>query len=427
MILVGNQRGGATDLARHLMKAENECVEVHEVRGFVAADLLGAFRESYAISRSTQCKQHLYSLSLSPPKDESVSNDAFVKAVLQAEERLGLKGQPRAVVFHEKRGDDGAVRRHAHAVWCRINTDQMKAVQLSFTHRKLQSLSRDLYLEHGWQMPRGLLQQGFCDPRNFTLEEWQQAKRRKKDPRVLKAMFQDAWTTSDGKYAFANALLEKGYALARGNRRGFVAVDHKGEVYSLSRWASKKPKDLRARLGDEGQLPSVEKARRQIADMASSRLGELRDKLLIERQIAQVKASQSLAKLTAHHTAKSHKLERHHKITLEKLAREQSTRFRTGLFGLLDRLSGRRKRIAEENRMERACLLALYKQERTKLQLGIGRERSLLEHSRHPKELSDMTLNAIANDLEALRNLSLSGKLKRVSGRARQRKTTPRV
>lgn len=47
MILVGNQRGGARDLARHLMKQENERVEVAELRGFVADDLDGAFQEAY--------------------------------------------------------------------------------------------------------------------------------------------------------------------------------------------------------------------------------------------------------------------------------------------------------------------------------------------------------------------------------------------
>ena len=31
MILVGNQRGGARDLARHLMKQDNERVEVHQL------------------------------------------------------------------------------------------------------------------------------------------------------------------------------------------------------------------------------------------------------------------------------------------------------------------------------------------------------------------------------------------------------------
>jgi hypothetical protein len=74
MILVGNARGGGRDLARHLMKTENERVEVAELRGFVADDLDGAFRETYAISRGTRCQQYLFSLSLNPPKGAEVSN-----------------------------------------------------------------------------------------------------------------------------------------------------------------------------------------------------------------------------------------------------------------------------------------------------------------------------------------------------------------
>ncbi len=34
MILVGNQRGGAKNLALHLMKEENEHIHVQELRGF---------------------------------------------------------------------------------------------------------------------------------------------------------------------------------------------------------------------------------------------------------------------------------------------------------------------------------------------------------------------------------------------------------
>lgn len=64
MILVGNQRGGGGDLARHLMKQENERVEVAELRGFLANDLDGAFRETHAISRGTQCSQYLFSLTV---------------------------------------------------------------------------------------------------------------------------------------------------------------------------------------------------------------------------------------------------------------------------------------------------------------------------------------------------------------------------
>jgi hypothetical protein len=86
------------------MKQENERVDVAELRSFVADDLDGAFQESYAVSRGTRCKQFLFSLSLNPPKDADVSQDQFFAAIDKAESKLGLTGQPCAVVFHEKAG-----------------------------------------------------------------------------------------------------------------------------------------------------------------------------------------------------------------------------------------------------------------------------------------------------------------------------------
>jgi hypothetical protein len=216
MILVGNPRGGERDLAQHLMKTDNERVQVAQLRGFIADDLDGAFRETYAISRGTQCRQYLFSLSLNPPKDAAVEDSAFFHAADRAEAKLGLTDQPRALVFHEKRGDDGQVRRHAHVVWSRIDVEEMKAIPLPHSKRRLQDVARDLYLEHGWQMPRGLAVSGERDPRNFTLAEWQQARRIKESPREIKAAFQDSWAISDSKAALAHALQERGYWLARG-------------------------------------------------------------------------------------------------------------------------------------------------------------------------------------------------------------------
>ncbi|MEO1711685.1 MAG: relaxase, partial [Pseudomonadota bacterium] len=69
------------------------------------------------------------------------------------------------------------------------------------------------------------------------LDEWQQARRQGKDAREIKRTFQEAWSVSDTKEAFAHALEEKGYVLARGDRRGFVAVDVHGEVYAVPKWA----------------------------------------------------------------------------------------------------------------------------------------------------------------------------------------------
>lgn len=46
---------------------DNDHVEVHELRGFVSDNLVGAFKEAYAVGTGTKCQQFLFLLSLSPP------------------------------------------------------------------------------------------------------------------------------------------------------------------------------------------------------------------------------------------------------------------------------------------------------------------------------------------------------------------------
>lgn len=256
MILKGSQRGGGAQLARHLLNAtDNDHVELHELSGFIAGDLLGAMKEAHAVSLGTRCQQFLFSLSLSPPPSANVSVDEFESAIAGIEAKMGLRGQPRAIVFHEKEG-----RRHAHCVWSRIDGMRMRAINLPHFKMKLRDMSRELFREHGWEMPRGLQEPTDRDPLNYDLGEGQQAKRVKRDPKDLKALFRQCWERSDSKAAFAHALRDHGFILAKGDRRGFVAVDRQGEVYSISRWVGEKAKDVRARLGKDSDLPTVGQA-----------------------------------------------------------------------------------------------------------------------------------------------------------------------
>lgn len=350
MILHGNQRGGGKDLALHLMKDENERVQVHELRGFVSEDLVGAFKESYAISKATRCKQHLFSLSINPPKDTDIDDETFIDAIDQTEQRLGLVGQPRAIVFHEKRGTDGELRRHAHAVWCRIDTESMKAVQLSHSKLKLRDVSRDLHIQHDLKMPCGLINSKDRDPRNFTLAEWQQCKRSKKDPRDVKDTFKDCWAISDSRASFAHSLEERGYILAKG-RRGHVAVDYKGEAYAVSRYVGLKAKDVRAKLGEADGLPSFEeahaKARKQVTDRLATLLDE--QKRSAERVERKAEHGQTVEKQRSQTRLEA--LQRQQSDEL-KQAEEQQRRLRKGLMGFVDRLTGKRKKTLLQNEWE---------------------------------------------------------------------------
>ena len=198
MILEGNERGNGKKLAKHLLNTQdNDHVEVHEVSGFLSEDLTEALDEVDAIARGTKCKKYLFAVSLNPPEGEDAPIAYFEDAIAKIEAKMGLQGQPRAIVFHEKEG-----RRHVHVTWSRIHVETHKAINLPFYKMKLMDISRELYLKYGWEMPQGFKDHNLANPLNMSREEWQQAKRAMDDPRLLKQILQDAWAQSDNKASF---------------------------------------------------------------------------------------------------------------------------------------------------------------------------------------------------------------------------------
>lgn len=348
MILKASQRGGSNQLAAHLLKThDNEHVAVHELRGFSADDLRSALHEIYAVSRGTRAKQFLFSLSLNPPPSERVDVEAFEEAIEAVEQKLGLTGQPRAVVFHEKEG-----RRHAHVVWSRIDTGKMKAINLPHFKLKLRDVSRELYLDNGWKMPRGLLNSQERDPRNYTRAEWEQAKRAKQDPKALKALFQDCWAISDSPKAFAQALQARGYTLAQGDRRGHVAVDFRGEVYAIARQVGAKAQEIRAKLGDIEKLPTVAEAKATIAagmtDMLRGHIAKA--EAASQKQVASLAFRKS--QLVETQRKERADLDAAHEKRWAKETAERAARLNKGFRGIWDRLTGRYGKQSRENERE---------------------------------------------------------------------------
>lgn len=376
MILVGSQRSGASQLAAHLMNGrDNEHVAVHELRGFMARSLHGAFKEAHAISQATKCKQFLFSLSVNPPRDAHVPVSELVKAINQAEERLGLIGQPRAIVIHEKEG-----RRHAHAVWSRIDGQSLTAVNMSFFKTKLNEISKSLYLEHGWDLPNGFKENGWRSPLNFTLAEWQQAKRIDLDPREQKILFRQAYQQSDGLKAFRGALEHSGYFLARGDRRGYVAVDLHGEVYSVARLTGIKTKALKERLGNPpDDLPSVDQAkagiRKNLSQSVRSYMREMRDH---QKQQAEPLSAERKA-MVAEHRIQRAKLKRAHTKRWKAETRQRAERYRGGLKGVYDLLTGKRREIRRQNEAETKQAMARDRAQREQLFSGQHKARQTLQ------------------------------------------------
>lgn len=392
MILKASQRAGGKQLALHLLNdTDNEHVEVHDMSGFVAGDLVGAMKEAYAVSKGTKCKQFLFSVSLNPPETENVDVGVFEATIERIEERNGLTGHPRAVVFHEKEG-----RRHAHAVWSRIDAETMTAKNLAFYKDKLRDISKQTFLENGWKLPEGYIDSAARDPRNYDLAEYQQAKRMGRDGRDLKAMMAECWAASDSKAAFTNALKERGITLAKGDKRGHVAVTHDGEILSIARYTGKKTKEVRDKLGKLDGLPSVGDAKEQAArDMGAAMVRHIAE-ARGQHQKAMAPLDARRQDMTRAHREERAKLDSGQKARWDKETRQRSERLNKGLRGLWDRLIGHRREVERRNiaeaqgallrdRQQRQDLIAAQLNERRKLQGEIKTERS--HHAEMLREL----------------------------------------
>lgn len=348
MILKASQRGGAKQLALHLQRTDdNDHIEIHEVRGFISDNLTEAMKEAYAVSRGTRCKQFLFSVSLNPPEDQDVKIEIFEDAIERIETKTGLSGQPRVIVFHEKEG-----RRHAHAVWSRIDAETMTARNMSLFKSKLKDIARDLYLENDWKMPRGFMNSQERDPRNFSLDQWQQAKRMGYNARDLKAMLQECWAVSDSRAAFTQVLQERGLTLAKGDRRTHVAVTHDGEVLSIARYVGKKAKEITAKLGKPDDLPGIDRAKAQFAkDMRQTFRRHVNEAKERKRRAMEPLENRRQAMVQEHRQERA-KLSRKQKDRLDVETCLRSARLQSGMRGIWQRLSGEYTRIRKQNEQE---------------------------------------------------------------------------
>ena len=399
MIIKGNQRGGGQALAAHLMNGrDNDHVELHEVRGFASSDLAGAFREIEAAANATKCQQPFFSVSLNPPKGQAAGVEDFEKAADLIEAKFpDLKDQPRTLIFHEKEG-----RRHAHAVWSRIDTERGRAAQLSHSREKLRDVSRAMYAGMGLEAPAGLRDRTKADPLNYDIHTWQQAKRLGEDPRDLKRIIQEAWARSDSRAGFERALEQNALHLARGDKRGFVIVHHSGDAMSLTRYGGLGTRELKARLGDPEKLPTVDQVRSEL-HIKMTTVTARRHVEMVHRHRAELRPlSDEHRRMKEAHREQRQALDGNQTRRARQEEQARAGRLK-GVMGLWDRLSGKRGKVSELNaretaagrtrdRAEKQTLIEAQMQERGELQGRIMqmREQHRRERQDHRAELGAM-------------------------------------
>ncbi|MCZ6804837.1 MAG: hypothetical protein O7D86_13140 [Proteobacteria bacterium] len=248
-------------------------------------------------------------------------------------------------------------------------------------------------------MPKGFIRGAGRNPDNFTLAEWQQARRIGKKPKMIKDTIRDCWAASDTQASFAQALKEQGYTLAQG-KRGPVAVDTNCEIYSIARAVGVRIKEIRARVKDEEALPDVEKTKVQIAKEMASRLSELqksRETAINTRLFA---IEEQLQLLTQQHKSKREQLssQQEQRWKIETLDRQN--RFNKGLRGFLDRFTGKRRRIAQQNEQEAALATARDQKEKDSLIFNqLAESQKLRTRIQRLEEFSKNKQQSISADL----------------------------
>src|SRR5262245_54520986 len=329
MVPKGSQRGGGQQLATHLLNEfDNDRVELADVRGAIAKDLHGVFAEWRAISRATQCRKYLYSLSLNPdPKQKLLTRAQYLDFIDRTEKQLGLNDQGRIVIFHVKHG-----REHCHVVWSRIDPRTMKAVQLSYDHQSLRTVARAFARAHGLRLPLSMQKDRGAErykdrQKRENLFEQQQEERSGIAKAERVAALTQAWRESKTGKELIAALEKRGYLLARGDSRGYVVVDRAGEIHSLARdIEGARTKDVRARLAGfpVEKLPDAHKAQK----FAREQLALQRARQAQLRAIAPLERRRQSPKERRDELARRHALRRA-ALTAQKEAIETEQRLRS--------------------------------------------------------------------------------------------------
>lgn len=405
MNLKGSQRGGARSLALHVLNdKDNDHVRVHDLRGVAATTAYGAFREMEAVASGTASTKPFFSVSFNPPPNATLTTEQFEMAFALVEKKMGLENSQRVVIFHEK-----SARLHAHVAWSVIQpvtktdrrfsepqeVEKLAAVKLGLFKNKLMECSRELFLTFGLQMPKGYREKGKADELNYDRQTWQQCTRLSEEPRDLKFLVSSTLRHSDSVRAFSQRLEEQGLFLARGDKRGFVLIHHTGEILALTRYSGLKAKELRDRLGDPAQLPTVEQAQSIRVERMTKALHQMQQDLKTKHQ----QDWQPFKKRV--HALKTRQREERRSLAQAQQNRSKeehmirANRLRKGLTGWWDRFTGDHGRTVERNkqeldqcqrrdRAERDTLIARHLQERREVQKDIDRMKQ--QHAREREQ-----------------------------------------
>jgi hypothetical protein len=267
MIIKGNRRGGAKQLADHLLRRDtNEEVLIREITGYPGAgltdhDLSSTLRFMAAQGQAKGKLRTLYHAIIAPQEGETLNQQQLKYAADILAKNLGMEGHQRVIVEHRKDG-----RQHFHLVFNILHPTTGKQARLQWTRKFEWNTGRQLEQELGL---KPVVSKGRASKR----WEHERGKRSGINPQDVRQEVTAIYHASKTGAEFNAKLNEAGYILTKGKNNSYVLVDKAGHIHGLlRRLEGVKLKDLRIKFPDLKtlKLPSLEQAQKQQQSPAQS-------------------------------------------------------------------------------------------------------------------------------------------------------------
>lgn len=320
MIIKSSQRAAHMELAAHLVKTNDidgtpQKVAISGSRDLVSNDnVREALRDMQVLAMtSKRCQKDLYHISMSP--SESMDDEAWNLAWQSYEAEFGLSHLPYIEVTHFKEGDRPP---HRHRVYERVDVDTGRALQLSHTRIRNEKVARIIEFDLGHPLTIGKhnrtvmaqleederveiaqwMKDGSADQKdrpaaNQNHSEAQMERRTGLTTKQVKADLLECFAEAVDGRSFQKSIGERGYVLAKGERRDYVIIDIAGGIHSPRRRLGVKAKVLSEQWADldKDNLLSVKEAQALLKQQWAAYLADDADEAKDETAAADSAAS----------------------------------------------------------------------------------------------------------------------------------------
>ena len=167
--------------------------------------------------------------------------------------------------------------------------------------------------------------------------------------------------------------------MAKGDKRGFVVLDHTEKPFSLSRYGGFKTKELKLKLGSPDGLPSVAMAGVEIRSIYNSEMMKLVKDLKAKQKAEMLPLKEQKALMVTIQRAERKEQQDQHRVKRRLTAKSARDGFRRGIAGLFDKVTGKERRMRLVGRKNLVKLKDQHSESRQKMIFRHNMDRSRLQ------------------------------------------------